>query len=263
MSLKVKSIIIYPIKGMQGCNVNTAKLYERGFENDRRYILIDQSNKFVSQRNHTILTQVFPTINEDEIIVKYKESSFSFPLSLNSTQVVEFKLFDDQVSGTLVSAEVDSQFSRILGESVRLVKMMDTDLRHKILIKGPASTEVSFADGYPYLVAGTASLSFLNEKLIESVAMDRFRPNIVVETAVPHEEDNWEQIKIGNAEMMIINPCSRCKVVTIDQGSGERSSEPLKTLATYRKVGNKVNFGANAIRLSEGSICIGDVILPL
>lgn len=248
---------------MKGSLMKTAKLYGRGFENDRRYMLIDANNTFVSQRNHPILTQVTPVVEGNKITVKSKKDSFSFSLDQHTSKVVDISLFENIIQGTLVSDEVDVRFSEIIGTSVRLVKMMESDVRNKKLIRGPESTEVSFADGYPYLIAGTASLDNLNGRLDEPVLMDRFRPNIVVETKMAHEEDTWETIRIGNAEMMVIKPCARCQVVTIDQESGERAKEPLKTLAKYRKISNKVYFGANAISLRDGTISIGDEVVSL
>jgi uncharacterized protein YcbX len=259
----VKSIIIYPIKGMKGTEVKSAVNLERGFENDRRYMLIDKNNTFISQRSHPILALVHPEIITGQIRISYCDVSFSFPLTQTKEEIVEATLFDNIVNGTLVSKALDEQFSKILNDDVRLIKMNENNVRNKKLIKGPASAEVSFADGYPYLIAGSASLDQLNEKLDNPVLMDRFRPNIVVETLVPHEEDNWESIQIGSAKMMVIKPCARCPVVTINQQTAEKSKDTLKTLSTYRKKENKVFFGANAISLGNSQISVGDEVVAL
>jgi len=262
MIYTIQSIIIYPIKGMTGVNMSSVKALERGFENDRRYMLVDENNTFISQRTHPILTQIKPTIVDEEIHVEFKGIKISIPLSQKSSVSVNAILFGNKVQGTLVSDEVDDYFSKIVGEPVRLVKMTEADVRKKQLVRGPESTEVSFADGYPFLIAGTESLATLNTKLDNPVLMDRFRPNIVVHTDEAHIEDTWENIEIGSCKFMIIKPCARCPVVTIDQASGLRSKEPLKTLSTYRKIGNNVYFGANAICLSEGEVRIGDNLVP-
>ena len=259
----VESIIIYPIKGMKGTKVKSAVTLERGFENDRRYMLIDKNNTFISQRSHPILSLIYPEILNGEIRITYKELSFSFPLTQTGEEIVEAALFENIVSGTLVSKEIDEQLSMMLNDKVRLLKMNENNIRNKKLIKGPASTEVSFADGYPYLIAGTASLDLLNQKLDQPALMDRFRPNIVVDTQVAHEEDDWESIQMGNAMMMVIKSCARCPVVTINQQTAKKSKSTLKTLATYRKKDNKVFFGANAISLGNGQINVGDEVVAL
>ena len=260
----VKSIIIYPIKGMQGTSLASCNVLERGFENDRRYMLIDRNDNFVSQRSHPILALIRPQIIDDEIRILFKSNVvLSFPLSLSSGRVVEATLFENTVQGTLVSDEVSNQLSNLIDDEVRLIKMTNEITRNKKLIKGPASTEVSFADGYPYLIAGTASLNQLNQKMDHSVMMDRFRPNIVVETNVPHEEDEWESIQIGNAKLMIIKPCARCQVITINQQTAVKSKETLKVLSSYRKKDNKVFFGANAISLGDSHISVEDTVVAL
>ena len=45
--------------------------------------------------------------------------------------------------------------------------------------------------------------------------------------------------------------------ITTDQRTGERSKEPLRTLATFRSVGNKVRFGMNATFAEMGTIHVG------
>ena len=259
----VESINIYPIKGMKGTKVKSAVTLERGFENDRRYMLIDKNNTFISQRSHPILALIHPEILNGKIRISYNEKSFSFLLTQTGEEIVEVSLFENMVSGTLVSKEIDEHFSMMLNDNVRLIKMNENNVRNKKLIKGPASTEVSYADGYPYLITGTASLDQLNVKLDQPVLMDRFRPNIVVGTQVEHEEDNWDSIQIGNAKMMIIKPCARCPVVTINQQTAGKSKDTLKTLATYRKKDNKVFFGANAISLGNSQISVGDEVFAL
>ena len=259
----IKSVTIYPIKGMRGTEVQSAITLERGFENDRRYMLIDKTNTFISQRSHPLLALIHPEIKNSHITISFKEANFSFSLTQSTNVAIAARLFENVVSGTLVSAEVDEYFSKLLNDEVRLIKMNDSDIRNKKLIKGPESTQVSFADGYPYLIAGTASLDQLNKKLDQPVLMDRFRPNIVVETEMAHEEDNWESIKIGTAKMMVIKTCARCPVVTINQQTAEKSKDTLKTLATYRRKDNKVFFGANAISLGNSRISVGDEVVAL
>ncbi len=248
---------------MKGTEVQSALTLERGFENDRRYMLIDKTNNFISQRSHPLLALIHPEIKNGHITISYHEASFSFPLSQFTDVVIDATLFENVVSGTHVSTEVDRYFSKLLDDEVRLIKMNGNNIRNKKLVKGPESTQVSFADGYPYLITGTASLDQLNERLDQPVLMDRFRPNIVVKTEVPHEEDSWESINIGTAEMLVIKPCARCPVVTINQQTAEKSKDTLKALANYRKKDNKVFFGVNAVSLGGSRISVGDEVVAL
>jgi uncharacterized protein YcbX len=91
--------------------------------------------------------------------------------------------------------------------------------------------------------------------------MERFRPNIVFTGGAPNEEDAWKTFTIGNVHFAGVKPCARCVMTTIDQQTGESGKEPLATLGSYRKTGNKVLFGQNVIPLSKGMIQIGDEVL--
>jgi uncharacterized protein YcbX len=118
--------------------------------------------------------------------------------------------------------------------------------------------QVAFSDGFPLLLISESSLSDLNNRLPESVAMKRFRPNLVVKNTKPYEEDSWKKIKIGECEFNVAKPCSRCVLTTVDPETGEFSGkEPLRTLATYRKHNGNVLFGQNLIGTKMGKLEVG------
>ena len=119
---------------------------------------------------------------------------------------------------------------------------------------------VGFADAYPILVASEASLADLNSRLDSPIEILRFRPNIVLRGSEPYEEDAWKHLKIGNVLLRAARPDIRCLVTTQDPMTGEaRGPEPLKTLATYRKVENGVIFGMYYMPEKLGQIKVGDV----
>src|SRR5690606_34216827 len=134
--------------------------------------------------------------------------------------------------------------------------------RKKKLMIDPFVSDVSFADGYPYLFLGTASMDHLNVQLDIPLGIDRFRPNIFIETNVPHEEDHFTSFAIGSARFQHIKPCVRCIMTTINQSTTEKGKEPLRTLAKYRGVDNGVIFGTNVICSAVGKISVGDKIIP-
>ena len=264
--MTIQSLHLYPIKGMRGIEVPSAKLAEAGFEYDRRWMLVNEHNTFISQRTHPILTKFIPSIHENRLTVNYAHETLEIPFSEYADLHPEVSVFEHQMRATELSTRVNEWFSQQLQEAVRLVHQTTVTSRTKNFEKYVApgaprtQTPVSFADGYPYLLLGTASMDLLNQKLDQALTIDRFRANIIVQTEQPHEEDHWQEIKIGTEKMLVIKPCARCQVTTIDQQTGERGKEPLRTLATYRKKGNKINFGANAISLSDGTLRVGDVL---
>jgi len=238
--MKIESIVIYPIKGMKGVVLKEGNVLERGFANDRRYMLVDVDGQFVSQRTHPIIALFEVTLSEEVISVGFMADSYDFSNTTSGSELIEVQLFEHKLEATLVSKEADRWFSKMLKEPVQLVKMTTANQRVKKLIKGPPETEVSFADGYPYLILGTASLDELNKRL-----------------------DDWGDVEIGGVKMTVVKPCARCQVVTIDQQTATKSKEPLSTLSGYRTRDHKVFFGANAVSRSNGVIRVGDELTCL
>jgi hypothetical protein len=114
----------------------------------------------------------------------------------------------------------------------------------------------------PFLLIGQSSLDDLNSKLKEPLPMTRFRPNIVFTGGQAFAEDDWKDIQIGQLRFRVTKPCARCVMTTINQETGTKGKEPLKTLAQYRNVGGKILFGQNLIALDKGKIAVGEKIKP-
>lgn len=258
--MKVESLHIYPIKGMGGINVTRVNAFEKGFQYDRRWMLIDVNGNFITQRTDKRLA-LFRCKLRDNLEVSFNEDSIAIDLNNSTHRKILCTVWDSQVFAFEVSDEASHWFSERLGLDCKLVKMVYEYDRIKKLIKGPEQTTVSFADGYPYLIVGSASLDKVNTEIGDEIAKSRFRANIIVETDIPHMEDEWNEISIGGARMQVIKACARCNVINIDQESAILGKEPLKSLTRYRKVGNKVNFGANTICLSDGVIALGDSVV--
>ena len=262
MMYTIKDLIIYPIKGLAGIYVEKAKALPAGFEYDRRWMLIDEAQKFVTQRTQPKMALFIPEIKDGEIIVSYQNNSISFYLhkTLNG-DVIKTKVWDDDVLVQQVSKDASAWFSEMLGQQVDLVRILDDKARIHHNSTKNIDIHVSLADGYPYLVIGTSSLQYLNQKLASPIEMNRFRPNLVVETTEAHEEDTWNKIQIGSASFLNIKPCARCNVITINQKDATIQNEVLKVLNTYRKEGNSVLFGTNVMCTSEGIVSVGDSII--
>ena len=258
---QVSEIVIYPVKGLAGIQLQSSRVFEHGLEYDRNWMLIDSENHFISQRQNPLLALFVTQIDEENLIITFNNSKLVVPLSAASDEKLTITVWDDKASVTPVSDEADQWFSAHLGSTVRLVKMESATSRQHTASKTKQTIDVSLADAYPFLILGWESLFYLNKKMETPLSMNRFRPNIVINTSLAHEEDDWQEFTIGNeVRLCNIKPCGRCQVVTIDQSTAEVDSTPLKVLNTYRKQGNNVNFGMNAICKQVGSISVGDQI---
>jgi uncharacterized protein YcbX len=164
---------------------------------------------------------------------------------------------------TVPARIADASLEALIGRDLRLAYMDDPRSRTINPDYGRPEDRVSFADGYPLLLASEASLDDLNARMGAPLPMDRFRPSIVVAGAPPWAEDFWRRIRIGEAVFRIVKPCDRCIVTTTDQATGARGAaggEPLRTLARFRRRGDSVFFAQNLIPETTGAIRVGDPV---
>ncbi len=261
--MKVKDLIIYPIKSLGGVSVQSATCEEQGFRYDRRMMLVDEEGNFLTQRTFPRLALLSSSFSQSGFLITHKnqpELSIEVPFEPVLGEKIGVKVWKHIFEARKIDS-LQSWFSDYLGSKVKLVKMTAESVRYKSLTKAPSRTKLSLADGYPYLVISESSLADLNERLEVPVSMDRFRPNIVLgETEEAYSEEKLDKISIGDLPFRMIKGCVRCNMITIDQKTGKKLVEPLKTLSTYKREGNNVYFGMNAVSLSEGQISTGDIV---
>jgi uncharacterized protein YcbX len=259
--MHVSEINIYPIKSTKGIILQSARVERRGIECDRRWMLVDESGLFISQREAPRLALVSTRLDKDTITLNAPgRPSLSVPAKLSGTDRVSVQIWDDTVSVIPGGMEADTWFSQYLGTQCRLVYMPDDSLRSVEPEHSSTSDIVSLADGFPLLLISQASLDDLNSRLAHPVPMNRFRPNIVVNESGAFDEDGWKKIRIGDLVLRIVKPCSRCVTTTVDQATGIQGKEPLTTLSRYRNVSGKVHFGQNAIPENDAAINVGEQI---
>ncbi len=251
----ITALYQYPVKSMAGFSCETALALPSGFEWDRRWMLIDENNKMITQREIPILCQFFPFIEEGQLSITFKGERCSVPIHETMGPRFVSRVWDDDTSVVKTSDTIDHWVSDRLGQKVNLVKVIE---RFHYAAQIDATVEVSGADGYPFLILGTASLDHLSATAGEPIDIRRFRPNIVITTITAHEEDDWSAITNGDVKFQKVKPCLRCQIIDIDQDSGERKGVVTKTLSTYRRMGNNIGFGASYLGLSEGEIVVGD-----
>nr|WP_315244602.1 MOSC N-terminal beta barrel domain-containing protein [uncultured Flavobacterium sp.] len=257
----VKEIYIYPIKSLAGISCQQALAEEMGFENDRRWMLIDTNNQLITQREHPVLSQFYPQISNGKITITFEGYEHEFSISEHLDDQIYTKVWDDKSFVFEVNKTTSKWFSDHIGFECKLVKIIKTGDRKHESSRSKETYNVSFADAYPYLLIGTKSLDFLNEKLAEKITIKRFRPNIVVSTQNAHEEDDFEYFKIGEVQFKNVKPCGRCIMVNNDPQNGIVKKEPLKTLSKYRNFNNSVLFGTNIVGLNPGIIQVGNTVV--
>jgi len=268
MPATVQSLHVYPVKGLKGCDLKSARATERGLEHDRRWMVVDPEGEFFTQRSHPKMATVWTELLDGGLELSAPDAgSIVVPFVPPPSPPMRVRVWTSVCDAVPASREADAFLSDYLGIACRLVYMPETTRR----VANPAYTGdsdrlVGFADGYAYLVANTASLADLNARLATRghppLPMNRFRPNIVVAGAAAYAEDGWRELRAGEAILRAAKPCGRCEVTTTDQSTGEvRGPEPLATLATYRNSEEfGVMFGLNLVTVRAGQVRVGDRI---
>ncbi len=261
--MTLTGIFVYPIKSMGGISLESSKLEERGLPHDRRWTLVDKDFRFISQREFPDLALFQPSLKNDHLHISYKGTSVDIPFRETAYQTrATITVWNDSIHSLIASPDINQWFSEQLNTECQLAYQGVSSVR-LTPPKYAAPQEVSYADGYPFLVLSEESLDDLNKRLDAPVLMNRFRPNLVFKGGHPHIEDEFQNIKIGAVDFIAVKPCGRCQIITIDQANPSIGKEPLKTLSAYRKAGNKVLFGQNLILQdsnTENMIRIGDPI---
>lgn len=267
--MTLSALYLYPIKSLGGIAVTEAIVEPRGFRHDRRFMLVEPDGTFMTQRTHHHMALIDVAISGAMLHVWHRpnpDNVLTVPLSPIPDTLIPLPVSvwdSEHVPAVVVSDEADRWFSAVLQTPCRLVYMPDTTHRAVDAAYARHNDAVSFADGYPYLLIGQASLDDLNRRLPEPVDMLRFRPNLVVSSSLPYDEDTWSRFTVGELPFYGVKPCARCVLTTIDPATGRKGNEPLRTLTTYRQWRHKTLFGQNVLvdPQASGVVRVGQSIV--
>jgi len=257
----VTQLTIYPIKSCAGIALQEAILTPSGLSTgkvaDREWMVVDGAGQFLTQREYPRMALVQPALMDDALLVSAPGLlPFALPFDHDpGAASVTVTVWDDAVQALDSGDAAARWISAALDTPCRLVRFAPHAQRltgHRYT--GGAGAPTRFADGYPLLVIGAASLDDINAHLHQAgrdaLPMNRFRPNLVVAGLEAFEEDYVAQFEIGEAIIRPVKPCPRCPIPSIDQASGERGADPLDILQAYRrkpKLDDAVCVGMNCV----------------
>lgn len=253
----ISQLVIYPIKSCAGLAVDHATLTAAGLVHkgvgDREWMVVDPNGQFLTQREFSRMARIVPQVKDGLVSVTFPDMA-ALPLErrhLPEDQTRLVAVWDDHVIATDCGDVAAAWFTQVIGTPCRLVRFRENVVRSTSTTwTGGVPAETRFADGYPLLAVGDASLADLNARLLaagrDAVPMNRFRANLVIDGIDAFEEDYMATFTAGDAVIAPVKPCSRCPVPSIDQITGVPGPDLLDILGTYR---------ANA-RL-DGAICFG------
>jgi uncharacterized protein len=269
----ISGLFIYPVKSLRGFAMPSTEIDSLGFVGDRRFLVVDDSGKFLTQRALPRMAQIATMLTPGTLTLS-AEGAGRVSVSTISDPSAPLRTVTIWKSEGLLAEDcgdaVANWLSDFLAGPSRLVRIGEKFVRPVLKPAAQTGDVVTFADAVPLLVLSEASLANLNDHIEENggepVLMNRFRPNIVVTGCDAFAEDGWARFRVGEMSFRAAGPCSRCIITTTDQFTGERGKEPLRTLATYRRDAAEptdVNFGQNFIHETKrGTLRVGDAVMP-
>lgn len=264
-AMHLSALYLYPMKSCAPLPCEAAEVQPRGLAGDRRWMVVDEDGRFLTGRQLSALTLIRARPVGEGLELQAPGQDTLHVAVPEAGPRIRVTVWDSTVDARPAGDEADAWLTAVLGRPVRLVHM-DAAARRPVDEKyAQPGDEVSFADGFPLLLISQAALDDLNDRLAQPVTMTRFRPNLVVAGTVPHAEDGWRRIRVGDVEFELAKPCVRCVFTTVDPALGERdpSGEPLRTLLTYRRTAKGVTFGQNLIPRGSGTLRVGDPVTVL
>jgi len=255
----LSDIYLYPVKSCAGVRVKEVALDRFGPAGDRRWMVVDDAGQFLTQRVLPQMALIRVESCDDGIQLELGPERLRLQTPGAAAREIEVRVWRDRVRARVAEAAA-VPLSEFLGRSCHLVHMPDHVTRRVDPDVARHGETVGFADGYPLLLISGASLDDLNRRLHRPVAVNRFRPNLVVTGCEPFAEDGWRSIRIGAAELALVRPCSRCVIPAIDQETARRDPEINRVLAGFRRRDGVIYFGQNLLYRKPGVLRSGDSV---
>ena len=270
--IRVTALFTYPVKSLRGSAVPSADIDSLGFVGDRRFLVVDKSGTFITQRTTPRMSLVDARLTDVALTLSAETAgSISVPTAPDAAAPIRTVQIwkSEGLQAEDCGPEIAAWLSNFLGQHCNLVRVGPRFARPVLKPAAYPGDLLACTDGAPLLVISEASLAALNERIAagggQPVPVNRFRPNIVVDGCTAFAEDDWQRIAINSAIFRGAGQSDRCSVTTIDPLTGGHGKEPLRTLATFRRsprAASEVLFGANFINETKrGSVHVGDEVV--
>lgn len=270
VAMHLAALYRYPVKSLGGESLASATSLIRGLRDDRRWMFVDAGGTFISQRSQRRLARYRAAVEGDRGLAVYRVADGTRVALVPEARPAhtpdrEVTVWDDTFRAATVTWPGLAALTSELGVAgAHLVYMNDDTHRPVDERYARAAEEVSFADGYPYLLTTDASLRALAGRFGSSLDVRRFRPNLVIAGVdEPFAEDGWVDVRVGDQRFYNAKPCARCGVITHDPDTGAVDRGVQRTLAAMRRtVTGKSLFGINCCLATGpgGALRVGDPV---
>lgn len=256
-------LAVHPVKSMRGIQLSHAQVSLSGLAFDRIFMVTETDGTFITARQYPQMVLFTPAIMHDGLHLRAPDGSSAMVRYSDFAAAAEpTEVWGNHFTALVAPQAINQWLSGFFSRDVQL-RWVGQELSRRV--KRHEAVPLSFADGYPFLLANESSLRDLQQRCPASVKMTQFRPNIVVSGAQAWEEDTWEVIRIGGVTFDVAKPCSRCIFTTVspERGMKHPSGEPLATLQSFRTAqddSGDVDFGQHLIARESGIIHVGDEV---
>jgi len=248
---RIASLHYYPLKSARGIELERALLTDAGFSEDRRWMLVTHSGRFITQREVPRLALIRPWLSSSELVLRAPAApEICIPFARQGERC-SVSVWNESCAAFDEGDEVARWLEDFLQRECRLVRFDPAQRRLSSRTwTGEIEAANRFSDGFPLLLVNLASLEDLNARLAQPLPVNRFRANIVLEGLAPYEEDRIDELECNGVRLKRVKPCTRCRITATNQDTGDfQGDEPLRTLRSYRYDAalRGVCFGQNLI----------------
>jgi uncharacterized protein len=257
---RIAALHVHPIKSCGGITVDERLLTPTGLDLDRDWMVVGADGEMLTQRHWPRLALVQPSFRHGDVVLR-APGMLTLHLRVDTVEsATHAQVWDDHVRAFEMGALAGQWFSDFLGRpGTRLVRFDPDQQRLADLAWTQGlEAEAAFADGFPLLVVGSASLAELNRRLVaagnDAVTMQRFRPNIVLDGLEAFDEDHIDALDIdtpdGPVRLRLTKPCVRCTIPDVDPATAATGHAVGDMLASFRadaRMQGGITFGMNAV----------------
>jgi uncharacterized protein len=233
VSFVVEEIWRYPVKSIGGERIESSRADANGVHGDRVWAVQDAAGKLGSGKDSRRFTRILGLLG---LTARYED--------LAEPPIV---MGPDGTDYPVATGAADELLRTLAGKRVWVRR--DTGIMH--------------FDGVPFTMVGTATLDWLAAQLpAVQVEVRRLRPNLVVRTSEPFEEEAWlgQLVRIGTAEAVFEVILPRCVMVGMAQPGLARSNAVLKRIAA--RTDNPLGMAVGGQVTRPGTITVGDLVRP-
>ncbi len=222
MHPELSKIIIYPIKSASEISLQNSYLEQRGLLYDRRWMIVDDSAQFITQRTNPEMSLIKTEIVDNTLRLNAPgKAELLLPLFQTEGIPKTVEIWGDYCEALSADKLAESWISDYLGKRCNFVFKPDQSNRQVDPDYAIGSNQIAFSDSFPLLLISESSLIDFNKRVNEEISVRRFRPNLVLKNTDPFQEDKWKTIRIGDCKLQIVKPCTRCVLTTVDPETGK------------------------------------------